>query len=250
MERWQNKLAVVTGASSGIGAAIAVELAKAGLIVVGLARRTDKIEELRCNIPLKQKGNLHAIECDLSKEEEIIQVFKKIDCDYGGISVLINNAGLMLNARLLERESSETLRQIVDVNVFGLINCTREAYLSMKKHEINDGHVIHINSLLGHKIAFAPDLKNYLNIYAASKYAVTALAETYRQDFIFENTKIKVTDISPGIVKTAITEANHVADVLPYLMPEDIAQAVLYALSTPPHVHIQELKIRPMGEPF
>jgi NADP+-dependent farnesol dehydrogenase len=193
MERWQGKLAVVTGASAGIGAAIAVELVKAGMIVVGLARRTDKIEELRCKIPLKQKGNLHALELDISKEEDIIEVFKKIDCNYGGISVLVNNAGVMLEGRLLERDSSSTLRKIMDVNVFGLVNCTREAYLSMKKHGINDGHIVHINSTLGHKIPFAEGLKTHLNMYGASKFAVNALTETYRQDFIFEKTKIKVT---------------------------------------------------------
>jgi NADP+-dependent farnesol dehydrogenase len=107
---------------------------------------------------------------------------------------MINNAGLAAKSSLLAREGVDGLRQTINVNILGLVLCTREAYLSMKKHEINDGHVIHINSVFGHKIPFTPAPGDF-NIYPATKYAVTALTESHRQDFLKANTKIKVTVI-------------------------------------------------------
>lgn len=195
MERWSGKLAVVTGASAGIGAGICIELVKSGMIVVGLARREERIESLKTEIPNELRKNLHALKCDVSKEEEIIQVFKHIDDQFGGVSVLVNNAGVSIRSSLLEREDSKKIKSIMDINVFGLVHCTREAYKSMEKYRINDGHIIHINSVAGHFVLNKLDweFQEPYNSYSASKFAVTALTETYRQDFIKRNTKIKVT---------------------------------------------------------
>lgn len=110
MERWSGKLAVVTGASAGIGAGICIELVKSGMIVVGLARREERIESLKTEIPNELRKNLHALKCDVSKEEEIIQVFKHIDDQFGGVSVLVNNAGVSIRSSLLEREDSKKSR--------------------------------------------------------------------------------------------------------------------------------------------
>lgn len=195
MDRWSGKLAVVTGASAGIGASICIELVKSGMKVIGLARRAEKVEALRKEIPESLQSNLIGIKCDVSKEEEIIQVFKYIDDNFGGISALINNAGIATTSNLLDRNDTDKTRGIIDVNVFGLVFCTREAYSSMEKHGITNGHIIHINSITGHQVFnyLNTDIFKSFNIYHASKHAVTALTETYRQDFINRNSQVKVT---------------------------------------------------------
>jgi NADP+-dependent farnesol dehydrogenase len=248
MERWSNKLAVVTGASSGIGAGIAVELVKNGMKVVGLARRVEQVLKLRDELPDNLKNNLHGVKCDLSIEAEIIASFKKIDDDFGAISVLVNNAGLAVEGKLLDKNTADGLRQTVNVNILGLVFCTREAYESMKKYEINDGHFININSVFGHYIPFFGDWKDNFNIYPPTKFAVTALTEAYRQDFIFNDTKMKISSISPGLVKSEATENKGILEVMPHLFPKDIADAVIFSLSTPPHVQIHEITIKPLGE--
>lgn len=192
MNRWENKIAVCTGASAGIGASTTIDLIKSGMIVVALARRKEKIEELRSKLSDGLKKNLYAVKCDVSNENEIIETFKWIDKNLGGISVLINNAGILRKATLLEQNNSVPIREVIETNVFGLLNCTREAYLSMKKYSI-DGHIININSLVGHKIPiFVGQLPSF-NIYPASKYAVTAINEVLRQDLIDAKSKIKIT---------------------------------------------------------
>lgn len=192
MKRWENKIAVCTGASVGIGAVTTIDLIKSGMIVVALARRKEKIEDLKSKLSDDLKKKLYAVKCDVSNENEIIETFKWIDKNLGGISVLINNAGILRKATLLEENNSVPIREVIETNVFGLLNCTREAYLSMKKHSI-DGHIININSLVGHKIPiFVGQLPSF-NIYPASKYAVTAINEVLRQDLLDVNSKIKIT---------------------------------------------------------
>ena len=196
MDRWSNRVAVVTGASVGIGASIVVELTKAGMIVVGLARRAEKVEELRSQVPGNLRKNLHALKCDVSNEQEIVATFNEIDKKFGGVSVLVNNAGIICEGSLLDQGNAEKLRSVIDVNIFGLVFCTREAYRLMKKHKIDDGHIVHINSIAGHKVPaisqeFGEDLN--FNIYSPSKHAVTALTQVYRNDLMNAGTKIKVT---------------------------------------------------------
>lgn len=192
MNRWQNKIAVCTGASAGIGAATTIELVKSGMIVVGMARRKEKIDELRKQLPDKLKKNLHAVKCDVSKESEIIDAFKWIEKNLGGVSVMINNAGIVRTTTLIAHDNSIPVREILETNVFGLVNCSREAYQSMAKHSI-EGHIININSILGHTFPIAIGKVPSFNIYPASKYAVTAITEGIRQDLIESKSKVKVT---------------------------------------------------------
>lgn len=248
MKRWIGRVAVVTGASSGIGAAIAKELALAGLITVGLARRVERVEALRDQIPKQFSANLHAIKCDVSQEEDIDRVFQKIVDKFGGIDVLINNAGIVRDSmRLLSEDSqgAQPLRDILDTNVLGLTLCSRKACNSMRDRSV-DGHIIHINSIAGHRVLNFP----HMNMYSASKFAVTALTETMRNELREMKSKVKVTSISPGVVKTEIIDAMDNHKDFPMLEPKDIADAVLYVLGTPAHVQVHELTIKPVGEEF
>lgn len=192
MERWSGKVAVVTGASSGIGAAIAVDLVKAGMKVVGLARRKDRVEALKKEIPSNTTGKLYAVECDITKDDDIVQVFDWILDELGGIDVLVNNAGCMKPMSLTDEGNEEILKKILQTNVWGLIMCTKKAVEIMRKKKIVGGHVVNINSICGHKVLNEIG-KPLSNVYPASKFAITALTEVFRQEFAFEDMKMKVT---------------------------------------------------------
>lgn len=190
MDRWTNKIAVVTGASSGIGAAIALDLALAGMKVIGLARRQERVDELKANIPAECSGSIDSFKCDVSSESEILAAFAWITKEFGGIDVLVNNAGIARQGRLVTIET-ELLREVIDTNLMAAVFCVREAFASMKNRGA-DGHIILINSVLGHKVPFSPTWSR-LNAYAPTKYALTAMTEVLRQELLAEQTKIKVT---------------------------------------------------------
>lgn len=252
MERWQGKVAVVTGASRGIGATIAKDLAKAGLITIGVARNPEDIEKLRDELPIAVQKNFHALYCDVGKEEDIVKVFKTITDRFGGVDVLVNNAGVAIwGVGLLNEENSKTLIDTVNINLLGLAFCTREAVRSMSERK-TFGHIIHINSTSGHEkhVYSAQHCFPLLNIYGPTKYAVTAFTEEQRQEMNIKGIKdVKVTSISPGVVKTPIyTYDDGYMDNTPHLLTEDVSNAVLYVLGTPPHVQVHEMIIRPLGE--
>ncbi|XP_054088852.1 farnesol dehydrogenase-like [Zeugodacus cucurbitae] len=247
MERWQNRVAVVTGASSGIGAACVKYLANNGMIVVGLARRKERIEALREQVELTARDRLHAMQCDLRDQQQIIDAFKMIVSKYGPITVLVNNAGVVRATNLVDDNNQQDIQDVIDTNIVGVVNCTREAFRSMKAHG-GVGHVFLINSISGHYVPNIPNTST--NIYPCTKHAVTAMAEVYRREFLFLDTKIKVTSISPGAVDTEIIspKMREALAKAPFLQPEDIADALIYCLQTPPHVQIHELTIKPLGE--
>jgi NADP+-dependent farnesol dehydrogenase len=161
------------------------------MVVCGLARRQDRVEALKLQLPESVRGNLHAIKCDVSKEEEIVATFADIENKFGGVDVLVNNAGINRQCQLIDADNSEKVREVVNTNVMGVVFCTREAVKSMKSRGDN-GHVVNINSLLGHKIPFLPNIPSF-NIYPATKHAVTAMTESLRQELVIAGSKIKVT---------------------------------------------------------
>lgn len=252
MDRWVGKVAVVTGASAGIGAAIAKQLVENGMKVVGFARRVEKVEHLAKSLQ-GEKGQLYAVQCDVREEEDIINAFQWVNENLGPIYVLVNNAGVLQNTSLSDGETDKW-RSLLDTNVVGLCIATREAIRIMKSNNIA-GHIVNLNSILGHSI---PALFAGLNMYPASKHAVTALTESLRLELAQDESGIKVTSISPGateseIVQAAGMEPDNFSAVFVknrILLGEDIADAVTYALSTPLHVQIKELTIKPVGEKF
>ncbi|XP_023310389.1 farnesol dehydrogenase isoform X2 [Anoplophora glabripennis] len=247
MERWVGKVAVVTGASSGIGAAIAERLVKEGLQVAALARREDRLAELAKKLS-GEKGKLSPIKTDVSNEEEILKAFKWIKENLGPIHILINNAGVGLpNTNAIDGDT-ELWKKVFGVNVFGLCIATKEAIRDMKANGV-DGHIIHVNSILGHQVLNFPGA----GIYPSTKYAVTALAEILRMELGREKLKIKITSLSPGLVDTEILEVSKFTENPVYkiikeekriLDAEDIAESVVYVLSTPPHVQVAALARR------
>nr|CAH7751809.1 unnamed protein product [Callosobruchus chinensis] len=239
MDRWAGKVAIVTGASSGLGEAIAERLVERGMKVVGVARRKDRLDELAKRTSGK-KGKFYPMQGDVSKEEDILRVFKWTRENVGPVDVLVNNAGVICQSGIQDGKTEDWL-QTINVNVVGLCMATREALKDMTEHQI-DGHIFNINSIAGHYVMGFPKLE----IYTASKHAVTALTEAMRKQMSMQRLKIRFTSISPGMVDTEIIAAvrnnrNMSADIFkdgPILKSEDIADAVEYALSTPPHVQV------------
>lgn len=143
MDRWRGKVAVVTGASAGIGAAIVKDLATAGLIVIGLARRADKIEQLKNELK-DVSGEIHSYQCDITSEQSIKTAFNWIVEKFGAIKILINNAGIFRYTSLLDENSGPSIIDTVNTNLLGLLFCTREAFKSMNKSS-DDAHIINIS---------------------------------------------------------------------------------------------------------
>ncbi|XP_055604137.1 farnesol dehydrogenase-like [Uranotaenia lowii] len=216
MNRWIGKVAVVTGASSGIGATIAKELALAGMIVVGMARRVQLIEALKEDLPAGAAARLYAIRCDVTKETDILEAFDYIERKFGGVDVMVNNAGI--------NESP---------------GGSREAYLSMKARGVN-GHIIHIGSHLGHEVEELAQI----SIYSPTKFAVRGLTEAMRIQLRNEKSGIRVSGISPHLVRTRLTA--DLNEVQVFLETGDIAQAVVYQLAAPPHVQVHDIVVRPI----
>lgn len=191
MERWLNKIAVVTGASAGIGVATCKALVENGMIVVGLARRVEKIEaEVRPHLSESKKENFYSHKCDVSDEQSVKEAFAWIEKKFGGVDVLVNNAGIFKNFPLMSENNSEDIKNTVNTNVLGVVWCTREAFRNMKERDVF-GHIVNINSVVGHMVPNVPGF--HLNIYPPTKHAVTALTEIMRQEFMENNTKVKVT---------------------------------------------------------
>ncbi|KAL3991665.1 hydroxycarboxylic acid receptor 2/3 [Sarotherodon galilaeus] len=243
MERWQGRVALVTGASVGIGAAVAVELVRLGMKVVGCARDVGKIQKLAAECQSAgHPGVLVPFKCDLTNEEEILSMFAAIKEQHKGVDVCINNAGLSHPEPLLSGKTS-SWKNMIDVNVLALSICAREAYQSMKERNVDDGHIINMNSLCGHQVFSLADA----HFYSATKYAVTALTEGLRQELRAGNTHIRATCISPGVVETEFMSrfyndspekaAGIYAAVKP-MKAIDVASAVTYVLSAPPHVQL------------
>ncbi|XP_003493635.1 farnesol dehydrogenase-like [Bombus vosnesenskii] len=244
MDRWVGKVAVVTGASAGIGAAIVKQLVSHGMVVAGLARRVEKIKELEQGLE-ECSGKLHAVECDVSKEESVISAFAWVQENLGPASVLVNNAGMTKESSLIDG-NLEDWHTVFDVNVFGLCLCTKEA-IRMMREAGGEGVIINVNSLAGERVPFIPGF----SVYPASKRAITALAQTLRHELT--GTQIRVTGISPGLVGTELmvsysTYSEEALASFPTLDPEDVASAAIYILTCAPHVVVQDIVLRPLGE--
>ncbi|KAM8768002.1 dehydrogenase/reductase SDR family member 11-like [Acanthopagrus schlegelii] len=253
MDRWKGRVALVTGASVGIGAATAKELVRHGMKVVGCARDVEKIQKLSAECQSAgYTGVLVPYKCDLTNEEEILSMFAAIKEQHKGVDVCINNAGLAHPESLLNGKTSGW-KNMLDVNVLALCICTREAYQSMKERNVDDGHIININSMSGHRVVPSADI----HFYSSTKYAVTALTEGLRQELREANTHIRATSISPGVVETEFAprlysdNADKAAGAYTKFKPLeaiDVANSVTHALSAPPHVQIGDILMRPMEQ--
>ena len=245
MTRWRGRVALVTGASAGIGRAVVARLAQSGMKVAMCARRTDRLEELVGTLP---DAETLAVSCDVRREDQIAAMFERIRAKWGGVDVLVNNAGLGHRAPLVSG-SAEHWREMLEVNVLALCICTREAIKDMRARG-DDGHVIHISSMAGHRVPPGS------GVYSASKYAVRSLTESLRLELRELGSEIRVSAISPGFVETEFAElynkskeaAQRTYGRYKVLESEDIAETVCYVLGSPAHMQVHDVLIRPRDQ--
>ncbi|XP_058807538.1 farnesol dehydrogenase-like [Phymastichus coffea] len=250
MDRWNGKVAVVTGASAGIGLSITKILVRNGMIVIGLARREEKMRQEMKNA--EGPGEFHAKKCDVTKEAEVIEAFDYVRRTFKSLSVLINNAG-SVNLNTIEAAETAELSQVIALNFMGPLYCSKQGIKLMKENS-DEGHIININSIAGHKVIHPSCLMNtHTNVYSPSKFALTALSEVLTNELL--GSKIRVTNLSPGLVITevvqnAVDKSTGIIHANPALQPDDIANAIVFVLGTPVHVQITQLTIKPLGEPY
>jgi NADP-dependent 3-hydroxy acid dehydrogenase YdfG len=237
----EGKVAAITGASSGIGEATAVALADAGAKVSLGARRKDRLDALVERIG---DGAL-AIETDIGDEEQARAFVQRTKDELGGFDILINNAGVMLLGPLLAQQGDDW-RTMVDVNILGLVYCSHAGLALMAEQQ--SGHIVNVSSVAGRRAMAGAAVYNF------TKFGVTGFSEALRQEAA--HVKVRVTCVEPGFVDTElqghntnpmVVEATKKAreDIGKVLEADDIAQAILYAVSQPEHVAINEILVRP-----
>ena len=241
MEEWRDRVALITGATSGIGESIARRLRDEGMRVVLCGRRIERLQELAAEAPEQSL----AIQCDLRNEDQILQMFEEVKKTWGGVDVLVNNAGLGHDAPLTTGKT-EHWRDMLEVNILALCICSREATKQMQDRG-DEGYIIHISSMSGHRVPPGS------GVYSATKYAVRSLTEGLRAELRAKKSGIRISAISPGFVETEFAAQYHRSEEtaqeiysrFPVLQPEDIADAVQYLLGTPQHVQVHDILMRP-----
>jgi len=237
------KVAIVTGASSGIGEATALALSKAGAKVAIGARRTDRLEKLKDTIE-KNGGEAFMQKLDVTKKAECDSFVDAVVKKWGTVDILVNNAGLMPLSFFKNLKVSEW-DQMIDVNIKGVLYCTGAVipHLVAKK----SGHIVNLSSVAG-RIVFPAG-----SVYCATKHAIAAFSEGLRQEFSVRY-GIRVTSIEPGVVATelndTITDESlkgfvEAAAKMVALQAQDIANAIVFAVDSPQHMNVNEILIRP-----
>ena len=239
------KVIVITGASSGMGAAAASHLAAKGAKIVLGARRVDRIEQLAAEIA-QAGGEAKAVATDVTKKDEVSRLIDTAVQTYGRIDVLINNAGVMPLSPL-DRLKVDEWDQMIDVNLKGVLYGIAAALPYMQ--EQRSGHIINLSSVAGHKL-FGGSA-----VYSATKFAVRAVSEGLRQEMASYN--IRTTIISPGAVKTELLDHISEKDVQQAnqeyvgqvgVPAETFARLVAFAINEPNDVGINEILFRPTAQ--
>ncbi|MGB3421411.1 MAG: SDR family NAD(P)-dependent oxidoreductase [Dolichospermum sp.] len=243
VSKLEGKVAIITGASSGIGEATAIALAAEGAKIVIAARRVERLEAVAKQI-IDHGGQALSIVSDITDEAQAKNVIQKAHTEFGHIDILVNNAGISFPGRI-ENADPSNWRKMIDINVLALMYTTHIALPIFKAQK--SGHIVNISSVAG-RIARAG-----MAGYNVTKWGVNAFSEALRQEVCQDN--IRVTIIEPGLVETEIDQ--HITDVVAKqeiearrkaitpLQSEDIAAAIVYAVSQPQHVNVNEILIRP-----
>jgi 17beta-estradiol 17-dehydrogenase / 3beta-hydroxysteroid 3-dehydrogenase len=248
MQQWAGKTALVTGTSSGIGAAIASRLLADGMRVVGCGRRPERVAEVLTAADPSGESSL-ALGCDVTDEAAVKGMFAAAKDRFGGVDVLVNNAGLG-HAGTLADGTVEHWREMLEVNLLGLCLCTREALADMRARG-GFGQIIHIGSMAGQRVPPGA------GFYGATKHAVRALTESLRIELREAGDPIRIGEICPGYVETGFAEhyfksaekARETYSRFKVLEPVDVAEAVISMLACPPHVQVHDILLRPTDQP-
>jgi 3-hydroxy acid dehydrogenase / malonic semialdehyde reductase len=239
-------LALITGATAGIGQACAEQLAARGADLIITGRREARLRELSERLYSEYRVHVTPLAFDVSSREETEEIFAAQKDLLSRLTILINNAGLALGTDLLQNASLDDVEAMIDTNLKGLLYVTRLCLPHFIKRD--DGHIVNLGSVAG-RFTYPGGA-----VYSATKYAVRALSESLRMDLM--GTKIRVTNIAPGMVESEFSEvrlrnaekAKAVYQGMTPLQPSDIAEAIVWCLDRPKHVNIQEIIIYPTDQ--
>ncbi|MBB4037810.1 hypothetical protein GGR21_003731 [Dysgonomonas hofstadii] len=241
------KTALITGATSGLGKAIALRLAKEGCDVIITGRRKERLEELEKEIEVKYESKVYSLCFDVRVYDEVETAIDSLPKEWKKIDILVNNAGLAVGLAPIQDGEIDDWERMIDTNIKGLLYVTRVVSPMMVARK--SGHIINIGSIAGKGV--------YPNgaVYCATKYAVNALHQGMRMDLLPYH--IRVTQICPGAVETEFSlvrfkgdqqRADLVYEGYDNLDADDIAEAVYYAISQPPHVNVQDILVMPTAQ--
>ena len=241
------KIALITGATSGIGKATAIILAENNFDIIACGRRHDRFKELE-KILIDKGAHVYIKPFDIRKNSEVESFFKDLPEKWSKIDVLVNNAGLASGLSSLADGEIDDWEVMIDTNVKGLLYVSKNVVQLMQKNK--SGHIVNIGSIAGKEIY------PYGNVYCATKFAVDALTKAMRRELADKN--IRVTGIHPGAVETEFSlvrfkgnkeKASKVYEGFENLVAKDIAEAVLWSINRPDHVNINEIVIMPKAQP-
>lgn len=246
---WKGRIALITGASSGIGSGVALALAEMGMKLAISARRVHRLEELAPQLKAAGAEDVLILPMDMRQEQDIIDGFARIESHWGsGVHVLINNAGLGAAEPLMSGDT-DAWRNMLEVNVLAVAVATREAIGQMQAHG-GPGHVIHISSMSGYRVTQGSGM------YSASKHAVRAMTEGLRGELRAAKSTIRVSAVSPGFVETEFAQKYHGNEEAaestygnyPVLQIDDLGRTVRFLLESPAHMEVHDILLRPRDQ--
>lgn len=237
MKHNKNKIALITGATSGIGRATAYEFAKHGVNLVLCGRRQNRLDTIKSE--LSELTQVHTLNFDVRNKDKTFEVIATLPEAFKTIDILINNAGNAHGLDPIQTGKVEDWDAMIDINVKGLLYVSKAIIPQMTARQ--SGHIINIGSSAGREV-YAKG-----NVYCASKYAVGAITEGMRIDL--NPFGIKVTSINPGLVETEFSKVRFKGDAIAdtvykgykALQPEDVAEVIYFAISRPAHVNIADV---------
>ena len=241
--RVKGKIALITGATSGIGKSCTIALAKLGMNLIITGRRENLLIELKKELEEKFSVQVLAIQLDVKNADEVKDKLSSLSNEWKNIDILINNAGLAAGLDKLYHNSTEDMSNVIDTNIKGLLYVTNAIVPHMIERDV-PATIINIGSVAG-DAAYAGGA-----VYCASKAAVKILSDGLRIDLV--DTKIKVTDVKPGLVETNFSlvrfkgdeeRAKKVYQGVEPLTPDDVAETVAYIANLPDNVHIAEITL-------
>ncbi|HEX8360902.1 MAG TPA: SDR family oxidoreductase [Longimicrobium sp.] len=241
------KTVLITGASAGIGAACARAFAREGARLVLAARRTDRLQALAEELRAEHGTECHLIALDVRDRQAVAETLGGLPAEWAEVDVLVNNAGLGRGLEKLQEGTTEDWDEMIDTNVKGLLYATRALTPGMVAR--GRGHVVNIGSVAGHEVYPGGA------VYCATKHAVDAITRGLRMDLL--GTGVRVSTVDPGMVETEFSvvrfkgdeeRARRVYANMNPLTPDDIADAVLWCATRPPHVNIDEIILKPTDQ--
>lgn len=241
------KIALITGATSGIGRAIALRLAEEKIDLIITGRRLERLVELQKEIEITYKVRVNTLNFDVTNYNDVKKALASLDNSWSKIDILVNNAGLAVGLSPIYEGDVDDWERMIDTNVKGLLYVTRT--VAPKMVERKSGHIINISSIAG-KHVYPKG-----NVYCATKHAVSALSQAMRMDMLDYN--IRVTQVCPGAAKTEFSNvrfkgdndrADKVYDGFTPLTAKDVAEAVVYAVMQPKHVDVQDILVMPTAQ--